>query len=97
MICTSWMKVWWIAYNKKLFDGDLPMPKFHVADIRHYGEYISNNITLSSNITDLATAKATLLHEMVHQWQDLQGKPIDHGHAFQAWRELILTVTNLEI
>jgi hypothetical protein len=26
----------------------------------------------------------TLLHEMVHQWQDERGLPIDHGRAFRA-------------
>jgi hypothetical protein len=26
----------------------------------------------------------TLLHEMVHQWQDETGKPIDHGRTFRA-------------
>lgn len=26
----------------------------------------------------------TLLHEMVHQWQDETGRPIDHGRAFRA-------------
>jgi hypothetical protein len=26
----------------------------------------------------------TLLHEMVHQWQDEQGHPIDHGATFRA-------------
>ena len=26
----------------------------------------------------------TLLHEMVHQWQDEQGLPVDHGSAFRA-------------
>ncbi len=26
----------------------------------------------------------TLLHEMVHQWQDEQGQPIDHGRRFRA-------------
>jgi hypothetical protein len=28
-------------------------------------------------------ALQTLLHEMVHQWQDEQGMPIDHGAAFR--------------
>ena len=28
-------------------------------------------------------AVQTLLHEMVHQWQDEQGMPIDHGRAFR--------------
>ena len=26
----------------------------------------------------------TLLHEMVHQWQDQTGKPVDHGRLFRA-------------
>ena len=26
----------------------------------------------------------TLLHEMVHQWQDETGHPIDHGRVFRA-------------
>jgi hypothetical protein len=34
----------------------------------------------------------TLLHEMVHQWQDEHGYPIDHGRAFRAKaRELGIT------
>ena len=34
----------------------------------------------------------TLLHEMVHQWQDETGRPIDHGRAFrQKAREVGIT------
>ncbi len=29
-------------------------------------------------------AEHTLLHEMVHQWQDETGRPIDHGAGFRA-------------
>ena len=29
-------------------------------------------------------ALETLLHEMVHQWQDETGRPIDHGRVFRA-------------
>jgi hypothetical protein len=28
-------------------------------------------------------AVLTLLHEMVHQWQDERGLPIDHGSGFR--------------
>lgn len=97
MIGTSWMKVWWIAYNTKVFGGDLPVPVFLVKDLKHCGEYFQGAVTLSSNITTLELAKATLLHEMVHQWQELHNKPLDHGHEFKTWRELILAQTNLEI
>lgn len=31
-----------------------------------------------------AEALHTLLHEMVHQWQDEQGLPVDHGSTFRA-------------
>jgi SprT-like family len=31
-----------------------------------------------------AEATHTLLHEMVHQWQDETGRPIDHGAGFRA-------------
>jgi hypothetical protein len=91
------MKVWWIAYNTKVFEGALPMPIFRVQDIEHYGEYDYEAIVLSSRISTLDAAKATLLHEMVHQWQHLHNKPVDHGHEFQTWRELILSATKLEI
>lgn len=97
MINTSWMRVWWIAYNMKVFEGDLPMPEFRVSDFKHCGEYNYKAIALSSRITDWNAAKATLLHEMVHQWQHMHNKPVDHGHEFQTWRELILSATNLEI
>jgi len=97
MVGTSWMKVWWIAYNRKLFDGDLPTPLFLVKDLKHFGEYFQGAITLSSNISTIKDAKATLIHEMVHQWQDFHNKSIDHGHEFQTWRELILEQTGLEI
>ena len=30
-----------------------------------------------------AGARETLLHEMVHQWQDEQGHPVDHGEGFR--------------
>ena len=30
-----------------------------------------------------AQAVETLLHEMVHQWQDERGLPIDHGRTFR--------------
>jgi hypothetical protein len=31
-----------------------------------------------------AEATQTLLHEMVHQWQDETGRPVDHGAGFRA-------------
>ena len=97
MIGTSWMKVWWIAYNRQLFEGALPMPIFRTADFGHWGEYDYEAIVLSSRITTLLGAKATLLHEMVHQWQHVNDKPVDHGREFQEWKDIILARLDLEI
>jgi hypothetical protein len=30
-----------------------------------------------------AEATATLLHEMIHQWQAKTGRPVDHGPEFR--------------
>ncbi|MBI3792609.1 MAG: SprT-like domain-containing protein [Gemmatimonadetes bacterium] len=39
-----------------------------------------------------AQAAETMLHEMVHQWQDETGQPVDHGRAFRRKaRELGIT------
>lgn len=89
--------VWFLVYNKQLFDGELPTPKILLVDLEHYGEYLDNVITVSTNITDRDIALSTLLHEMVHQWQDLRGHKVDHGVHFLSWQGLILTATNLEI
>jgi hypothetical protein len=31
----------------------------------------------------------TLLHEMVHQWQDETGRPVDHGAGFREKSRLV--------
>jgi hypothetical protein len=31
--------------------------------------------------------EATVLHEMVHQWQAETGRPVDHGPGFRAKAE----------
>lgn len=97
MISASWLLVWFIVYNKQLFDGELPQPTIMLGDLEHFGEYIDNTITVSSRIVSMAEAKATLLHEMVHQWQDLRGHSVDHGAHFLSWQGLIYAATNLEI
>ena len=35
-------------------------------------------------VATAGTRFPTLLHEMVHQWQDETGKPLDHGRGFRA-------------
>jgi hypothetical protein len=89
--------VWWVVYNKQLFGSLLPMPKFVVVDIEHCGEYLAGTITISSRMSTPDLAKATLLHEMIHQWQDHTGEKIGHGATFKDWAGMIRAVTNLEV
>lgn len=42
-------------------------------------------------------ARATLLHEMVHQWQHENKRPVDHGESFKEWVSTCLTLTGLRI
>lgn len=97
MIDTSWMKVWWIVYNKKLFEGKLQAPKFKVRDLKSdNGLYEPGVITMHSGL-DHSLWHAILVHEMVHQWQDTNGKTDTHGASFQAWANRIRAELNLEI
>jgi len=73
------------------------MPRFVVVDIAHCGEYLSGQITISSLLSTPDLAKATLLHEMIHQWQDHTGEHIGHGATFKDWAGMIRAVTDLEI
>ena len=97
MITVSWMKVWWIVYNRKLFDNALPEPQFLRKEFGHFGEFSPGVITLRATIDDVATAKATLVHEMMHQWQHQNNIPLDHEEQFQTWAAMILSDLNMEI
>lgn len=55
-------------YTPSSKSGDLPEIAISRRHLRRHG---------------LDEALQTLLHEMVHQWQDEQGLPIDHGRVFR--------------
>lgn len=83
------------AYNAALFGGELRAIQVRVsrrmrARLGHY-----TAATKSGDPPEIAISRRhvrrhgweealhTLLHEMVHQWQDERGLPIDHGRAFR--------------
>lgn len=82
-------------YNAELFGGALRAIQVRVsrrmrARLGHY-----TAATKSGDPPEIAISRRhlrrhgweeslhTLLHEMVHQWQDERGMPIDHGRAFR--------------
>jgi hypothetical protein len=55
---------------------------YRVATVQHPGLIVISRRHLRRHGWDEACD--TLLHEMVHQWQDETGKPVDHGRHFRA-------------
>jgi hypothetical protein len=86
---------WHQRYNSELFGGELHALDIRVsrrmrARLGHY-----TAATRSGEPAEIAISRRhlrnhgwdealhTLLHEMVHQWQDERGLPIDHGPTFR--------------
>jgi hypothetical protein len=82
--------------NAELFGGELRAIQVRVSRRMRarLGHYTAS--TKAGDLPEIAISRRhlrrhgwdealqTLLHEMVHQWQDERGMPIDHGRAFRA-------------
>ncbi|MFL5463208.1 MAG: SprT-like domain-containing protein [Gemmatimonadaceae bacterium] len=86
---------WHSAYNEERFGGSLRTVPIRISRrmksrLGHYspaGDGCEPEIVLSRRHIrrdGWEEALHTLLHEMVHQWQDEQGLPVDHGSGFRA-------------
>lgn len=86
---------WHTAYNEERFGGTLqPVPirisRRMKSRLGHYSPAADGRepeIVLSKRHIrrdGWEEALHTLLHEMVHQWQEEQGLPVDHGSGFRA-------------
>lgn len=95
MLTTRRLYSWHRELNARVFDGALSRCKLEVGDCGEdaIGLCWGNRIRIAEQ--PLADAKATLLHEMIHQWQHLHGLPMDHGPVFEVWRKLCLYCTKL--
>ena len=89
------LEAWHHRYNARHFDGELKTIPIRVSRrmksrLGHYSpgrDSVSAEIAISrSHIRRHGWPEAlhTLLHEMVHQWQDETRRPIDHGSTFRA-------------
>ncbi len=86
---------WHAEYNRRLFGESLREIPIRISRrmrsrLGHYSpasEGCEPEIVLSRRHIrrdGWPEALHTLLHEMVHQWQDEQGLPVDHGAGFRA-------------
>ena len=89
------LDAWHHRYNTRHFEGRLKPAPIRVSRrmksrLGHYSPEVHGlptEIAISrSHIRRHGWTEAlhTLLHEMVHQWQDETGRAIDHGSAFRA-------------
>jgi hypothetical protein len=85
---------WHTRYNQELFGGTLRAVPVRVSRrmksrLGHYTAAGKGIGEITISVRHLRRhgwkeALHTLLHEMVHQWQDETGHPLDHGPAFRA-------------
>lgn len=86
---------WHARYNAEHFDGKLKSVPVRVSRRMRsrLGHYTAATAEAPAEIAisrrhlrrhGWTEALETLLHEMVHQWQDESGRTIDHGRAFRA-------------
>lgn len=100
---------WHDELNASCFDGALPQATFCIGTIRSYeapeGPYMAcyyadsvgrGTIFIHPDYaSDPEVVKASLAHEMIHQWQDLCGLRLDHRAVFKAWCAHITNITGL--
>jgi len=93
---TKRLTEWHRRYNDRHFDGGLKTISVRVSRRMRarLGHYMS--ASPSGELAEIVVSRRhirrhgwdealhTLLHEMVHQWQDETGHPIDHGRVFRA-------------
>ncbi len=90
------LRRWHDQYNERLFDGTLRRVTLRVSRkmesrLGHYTAAAPGGTPAEIAIGRQHLERHgwtevlhTLLHEMVHQWQDETGRPIDHGAGFRA-------------
>lgn len=96
----SWY--WWRIINRAVFNNALPIPsKIVVRRLRGawglcWGKRKGTCvITISSDIQSRKLFLETLCHEMVHQYQWLDKKSLDHGSSFREWKSYFRSNFNI--
>ena len=100
MLTARKVQYWWRGFNDAVFGGKLRRMKIIVGwtEPAVWGWCTSDReIIISDRIESEEDQMATLLHEMVHQWQLENGYEMDHGDSFEQWREPCLSRTGLEL
>lgn len=94
-------RYWWRVCNVALFKNKLYPPTIIIKSLRENWGYCedSKNITiaLDSEIGTRSLFLVTLLHEMVHQWEQETYGRMGHGKRFLKWKNKINREIGLDI
>lgn len=91
---------WHREFNADVFGGELgrPVLVFGCTGTDTWGWCTGTRIVLSERLRDIPNeCRATLLHEMVHQWQHERGLDMDHSSTFVQWVARCRDIAKLEI
>ncbi len=98
MLSTRKLQYWWRGFNDAMFNGELRPLKIKLempSEPNWIGEYNTGREIIISPHQSEDDAMATLLHEMIHQWQDENNLNLGHGNTFSKWRKLCRLRTGL--
>jgi hypothetical protein len=101
MLTLKYLRYWHTRFNKLVFKGTLQKVPLSL-EVLHdevlgevWGLCYGTSIKIRSTLT-LPEARATLLHEMIHQWQYENALPMDHGRSFIQWEIPCRQLTGLQ-
>ena len=85
------LRYWWLRLNRDMFHGALPQPVFRVRRLKDdralyenavYGNLGEGTISFAPAAITRRALVGTMLHEMIHQLQMMQSRPLVHGRFF---------------
>ena len=92
---------WWRVCNVALFQNKLYPPTIIIKSLKENWGYCevsdTTTIALASQIGTRSLFLCTLLHEMVHTWEQQTYSRMGHGKRFLQWRDRILNEVGLDI
>lgn len=97
-VTPSLVMYWWHIFNHAIFDSKLIPPQqiecrnFHDGTLGWCRGYVSNRnvkMGLRRKFTSKRVFLTVLVHEMVHQWEQLTNEKMTHGKNFYFWKPII--------
>jgi len=96
-------RIWWRVCNVALFRNRLyPSNQVVIKQLKDWGycQVTSDKeviIAIDSEPTTRGMFLSTLIHEMVHQWENQTYGRMGHGQRFVKWKEKVLKELGLDI